>query len=184
MNQLPPHRHGGAPPPRHPLSWRRFLQLGVAFLVVGLAGGLLFSRADPDRAARLVVAEFTTSEDGPAESAGPDPVTPVTGPHRGAPTCGRNDGPLGVEAQVATLASGVTVVQHRPDLPPEDDQRLDRLAERDRVVVAPNTDLPDGVVVVATAWRQRMPLERIDLELLGSFVQGHADRAPALADCP
>lgn len=180
MSQLPPYRHGGDAP-RHLLSWRRFLQLAVVFLVVGVGAGLLFSRADPDRAARLVVAEFTVTEDGPAQAAGPDPVTPVTGPQRGTPTCGVVDQPVTVDTQVATLASGVVLIQHRPEL--SDDDRLERLP-RDRVLIAPNPDLPEGVQVVATSWRQRMALDRLDVDLLASFAQGHADRAPAVAACP
>ena len=180
MSQLPPFRHGGDAP-RHLLSLRLFLKLAVGLLVLGVGAGLLFSRADPERAARVVVAELTTTEDGPAGEAGPDPVTPVTGPQRGTPACGVADGPLDVATQVATLASGVVLIQHRSDL--VGDERLERLAG-DRVAVAPNDDLPDGVQVVATSWRHRMPLERVDLDLLASFVRGHADRAPDLTPCP
>lgn len=181
MSGLPPYRHGGDAP-RHLLSWRRFLQLAVALLVLGVGAGLLFSRADPERAARVVVAEFTTTEDGPADRAGPDPVTPVTGPQRGTPVCGVVDEPLDPGTQVATLASGVVLIQHRSDLAGDD--RLDRIGAVERVAVAPNDRLPDGVQVVATSWRHRMPLERVDVDLLASFVRGHADRAPDLTDCP
>lgn len=184
MSALPPHRHGVTPPPRHPLSLRRFLQLAAALLVVGVLAGVLFSRSDPDRAARLVVAEFTTTEDGPADAAGPDPATPVTGPQRGTPTCGARSTPLPVGEQVATLASGVVIVHHRPDLATADRDRLAQLTDEDRLLLAPNPDLPTGRAVVATAWRRRMPLDRIDLDLLVNFVRGHADRAPAVADCP
>lgn len=184
MSQLPPFRHGDDGPPRHLLSLRRFLQLAVVFLVVGALAGLLFSRADPQRAGRLVVAELTTTEDGPPDAPGPDPVTPVTGPDRGPPVCGPQDAPLDPATQVATLASGVVLVQHDPELDDADLARLTTFAARDRVALAPNPDLPDGVAVVATSWRQRMPLERVDVDLLASFAQGHADRAPDLQACP
>ncbi len=186
MSTLPPHRHGGGPPP--PRDRARTLRLfgaaAVALLVAGFAAGALFGRVDPERAARLVVAEFTTTEDGPADAPGPDPEVPVTGPQRGVPVCGGVAEPLSPEQQVTTLASGVVLLQFAPDLAPAQLEVLGALAERDRVAVAPHPGLPNEVDVVATSWRQRMPLERVDRDLLDAFVTGHADRAPALADCP
>jgi hypothetical protein len=190
VNQLPPHRHGGGDPSRpdrdRTRSLRLFALAAFGLLVVGFGAGTLFGRADPPRAARLVVAEFTVTEDGPPDAPGPDPAFPVTGPQRGDPVCGRRAEPLDAAAQVATLASGVVVVQHRPQLTDAQEEVLEALVDRDRVVVAPTDALgaADDPIVVATAWRQRMTLDRVDAELLDAFVTGHADRAPALADCP
>lgn len=187
MSQLPPHRHGAAPPterdPRRTL--RRFALAAVVLGVAGFGVGTLFGRVDPGRAARLVVSEWTVTEDGPEGVPGPDPAFPVTGPQRGAPACGRLHEPLDAATQVTTLAAGVVLVQHRTDLSDDERDVLDALAERDRVAVAPSDGLDEsGPAVVATSWRQRMRLDRVDRELLDAFVTGHADRAPAVTACP
>jgi hypothetical protein len=186
VSGLPAHRHGGDPDPpvRVRLSLRRFLQLAGGLLVVGLLAGVLFGRVDPQRAARVVVSEFTTTEDGPADEPGPDRVTPVTGPQRGSPVCGVQADPLTPAEQVTTLAAGVVLLQVPAELPSGDRDRVEEVAEGERVAVSVNRELPEGVAVVATSWRQRMPLDRVDTELLGAFVTGHVDRAPAVADCP
>jgi hypothetical protein len=189
VSELPPFAHGGAAdrPPRDPArTLRRFALAAVALLLLGFGAGALFGRVDPARAARLVVAEYTVTEDGPPDAPGPDPQLPVTGPDRGVPVCGQHRGPLDPSTQVATLAAGVVLVQHRTELPDGAEQVLAQLAARDRVAVAPTPALDgeDGPVVVATSWRHRMPLDRVDADLLGSFVTGHADRAPAVTDCP
>lgn len=164
---------------------RRFGVAALVVIVVGLGAGTLFGRVDPERAARLVVSEYTVTEDGPEGVAGPDPVFPVTGPDRGTPACGRSPEPLSPERQVATVASGVVIIQHRPAPGADEEQVLEQLAARERVVVAPNDELgEEGPAVVATSWRHRMVLGRVDLDLLDAFVTGHADRAPALAACP
>jgi hypothetical protein len=188
VSTLPPYRHGddGTGPGRDPVrTLRRFALAAVALLVLGFAAGTFFGRVDPPRAARVVVAEYTVTEDGPADAPGPDPAFPVTGPQRGDPVCGRLSEPIDPGAQVATLASGVVLVQHRPAVSAQEEAVLARLAARDRVAVAPSEALDDeGPAVVATSWRQRMSLDRFEGELLDAFVTGHADRAPDLRDCP
>lgn len=163
---------------------RRLVGIVVGITVLAFAAGALFGRADPPRAARLVVAEFTVTEDGPPDAPGPDPDVPVTGPQRGTPVCGPQTEPLAPAQQVETLAAGVVLIQHRPELDADHAATLERLAARDRVATAPSTRLPADVVVVATSWRRRMALDRVDAELLTAFVTGHADRAPAVAPCP
>lgn len=198
MNTLPPYRHGASDPDEpertgrarsgghriRTLRWFGLAALGT--LAVGFGAGTLFGRVDPERAARLVVSEYTVTEDGPAGAAGPDPTFPVTGPDRGSPACGRSAQPLDPQRQVATVAAGVVIVQHRPEPTADEEAVLEQLAARDRVVVAPNGTLAGagGPAVVATSWRQRMALDRLDADLLDAFVTGHADRAPALEDCP
>jgi hypothetical protein len=109
----------------------------------------------------------------------------VTGPQRGDPACGRLSEPIDPAAQVATLASGVVLVQHPREVSAREEAVLADLAARERVAIAPSEALDeDGPTVVATSWRQRMSLDRVDGELLDAFVTGHADRAPDLRDCP
>lgn len=193
MNDLPPHRHGGAgtsddadrPARDRTRTLRRFALAAVVLLVVGFAAGTLFGRVDPQRAARLVVAEFTVTEAGSGGVPGPDPAFPTTGPQRGEPVCGRLEAPLAPAVQVATVASGVVIVQHRVDISGEEAAFLDHLATRDRIAVAPHEALGEGEpAVVATSWRHRMALDRVDRDLLDAFVTGHADRAPAVTACP
>ncbi|MTV27492.1 DUF3105 domain-containing protein [Nitriliruptoraceae bacterium ZYF776] len=189
-DRLPPHRHGPTDPgpaplgPRFRRSFRRFVLAAVVVLVVGLGAGVLFGRGDPERAARLVVGEFTVEQDAAPGERGPDPQLPTSGPDRGAPSCGVADGPVPAGEQVATLAAGVVVLQHDPGLPGDDLDRVRALASRGRVLVAPSAALADGEVVVATSWRHRMGLSNLDVDLLDAFVTGHADRAPDLRACP
>lgn len=187
MSQLPPHRHGAGPPAERDTrrTLRRFALAAALLVVAGFGAGTLFGRVDPGRAARLVVSEWTVTEDGPAGAPGPDPAFPVTGPQRGEPICGRVEAPLDAATQIRTLAAGVVLVQHRVDLSDAERAVVDDLADRDRVAVAPSDDLDDGgPAVVATSWRHRMPLDRVDRELLDAFVTGHVDRAPAVTGCP
>jgi hypothetical protein len=185
---LPPSRHEGAdasrPTSRRDLrrTIRRFLLAAVVLSIVAVSAGVLLGRTQPDRGARLVVREFVVVEDAPGEGPGPDVTTPTSGASRGVPACGWLPSPLPPAGQVATLASGVVLLQHGPQATEEDRRVLEELAARDRVAVAPNPELTDAVV--ATAWRHRMPLDRARRELLEAFVTGHADRAPDLRPCP
>jgi hypothetical protein len=185
---LPPSRHEGADASRPTgprdlrRTVRRFVLAALVLSIVAVGAGLLLGRTQPDRGARLVVREFVVVEDAPGEEPGPDAIAPTSGAARGAPACGWRPSPLPSTEQVATLASGVVLVQHGPQATDEDRRVLESLARRDRVAVAPNPDLTDAVV--ATAWRHRMPLDRARRELLDAFVTGHADRAPDLRSCP
>jgi hypothetical protein len=154
----------------------------VVLAILAVGAGLLLGRAQPDRAARLVVRDFVLVEDAPVGELGPDPLAPSSGPQRGPPVCGLRSVPLTPQAQVETLASGVVLLQHGPAASEDDRHLLARLATSPRVAVAPNPALDDAVV--ATAWRHRMNLERAAPELLEAFVAGHADRAPDLRPCP
>jgi hypothetical protein len=185
---LPPSRHEGVDASRPTRARdlgrtvRRFVLAAVVLSILAVGAGLLLGRTQPDRGARLVVREFVVVEDTPGEEPGPVVLAPTSGAARGAPACGWRRSPLPPTEQVATLASGVVLVQHGPQATDEDRRVLEDLAHRDRVAVAPNPDLDDAVV--ATAWRHRMPLDRARRELLDAFVTGHADRAPDVRPCP
>ena len=90
---------------------------------------------------------------------------PTSGAHLGGPVpTGVLDEALPRPAQVAVLEQGGVVVQHRD---PADRAALAPLGG-DRVVVAPDPDLP--VRVVATAWRHKLACTGLDVEALRSFI--------------
>jgi hypothetical protein len=184
---LPPSVHGGpgsGPPDRRSRFRRalvRFAATTAVLTVVAVGAGIVLGRTQPDRGARLVVREFVVVEDAVGVAPGPVAVTPTSGSARGVPACGVLIEPLDADEQVATLASGVVLLQHGPAATDADRRTLEELAARGRVAVAPNPDLSDAVV--ATAWRHRMPLDRGRPELLDAFVTGHADRAPDVRPC-
>ncbi len=189
--QLPPARHGsstGRPRLRPGISLLRLLGWGLVVVVVAGAAGLWFGRADPQRAARVVVSEFVVEEDNPEPTPGPDPevptsVSPEDGEVTGDPRCGVLDEPLEPEAQVEILAAGVVLIQYGAEAPDDQIDALTELAtERDRVALAPNPELDEPIV--ATSWRQRLDLEGFELDLYDAFAIGHADRSPDVQPCP
>jgi hypothetical protein len=107
---------------------------------------------------------------------------PTSGPHLSgrAPTGVHTDA-LDRPTQVLVLESGGVLVQHR-DLPAPEVEALEALAG-DRVVVAPNPDLP--APIVATAWLVKQTCREVDLGRLRRFADdhggttGHEGRSPA-----
>jgi hypothetical protein len=182
---LPPHRHE-EPPSRRARLRRSLLQLGGATLIVAalaLGAGWMFGRVDEPRAARLLLSEEVEAQDEAGDRPGPDPAIPTSGPHRADPECGVRDTPLSPEEQVASLASGVVVLQHDPGLPASDLQALRDLADgHDRVLLAPAPEA--DAAVVATAWRHRYDQEELTIDRLETFVVGHRDRSPDPRPCP
>jgi hypothetical protein len=84
---------------------------------------------------------------------------------------------------VSSLAAGVVILQHDPDLPTSTRAELGELVERrESVLVAPR----DGIdtEVVATAWRHRFESEDASVTELERFVVGYSGRGPAPARCP
>jgi hypothetical protein len=77
--------------------------------------------------------------------------------------------------QVGLLEAGRVLIQYDTDL---DDATLAELADLDqRVVVAPNVDLPQPVV--ATAWRHKMECSEASVPDLRDFVAEFAGRIGA-----
>jgi hypothetical protein len=101
---------------------------------------------------------------------------PTSGPHQSAPPVeGVVDEPLPRPIQVGVLEAGDVLLQHRPDLDADGLERLRALAG-DRVVVAPNPDLPDPVV--ATAWVHKRTCASVDLAALEDFVDERVGKGP------
>jgi drug/metabolite transporter (DMT)-like permease len=100
---------------------------------------------------------------------------PTSGPHTpGALPGGVLTQPLSKPSQVGALEAGIVLLQYR-DLSSADLTSLSQLAA-DKVVVAPNPDLPDRIV--ATAWLNKQTCSAVDLPELRGFVRDHAGRGP------
>lgn len=185
----------GSPPPddtRRGLPWRGLALATLAVVAVGFGAGWLFGRATPRRAASTLLTEVVTAEPSRGPAAGSPgaarPAAPSSGAATGRVRCGVRARPLSAADQVTTLAAGGIVVQYRAGaLGGGAVDRLARLAPPDGapLVVAPNARLQ--AAVTATAWRHRLPLGSVDLDLLGKFVTAYAGRgAPdrSVRPCP
>lgn len=150
-------------------------------------------------AAGLVVAGACGANDGPSAACGPttrealDPAylvhvleddagieytsdPPTSGPHQPGPAAGgRLDEPITRPVQVGILERGDVLLQHDPDLPAADLEALRALAG-DRVVVAPNPDLPDPVV--ATAWLFKRTCDAVEAPALQDFIDERVGKGP------
>lgn len=178
MDTGEPRRGAGEPEARRVLSRVRPVLWGlVAVVVAGLVAGVVFSRADPRRAARVLLGDQVQTEpEGEATSA----PAPSSGVRADEPMCGVTASPADVQTQIDALAAGVVVVQYRDA--DNADELTRALADRStRVLVAPNPDL--DVPVVATAWGRRLRLGRVDRQLLRAFVTAHAGIGPHVLEC-
>jgi hypothetical protein len=112
----------------------------------------------------------------------PDYLTdpPTSGPHAPtAPVGGLRDETLGRSEQVGLLEAGIVIVQHDDSLPDADVEAIEGLADPERVVVAPNDDLP--APIVATAWTRKLlctSVEHGGRQALADFVEARAGQAP------
>lgn len=172
-----------SPPPDDSLpqrlwrSWRPFLLAMAAVVVTALVAGLLFSRADPRRAAGLLIEGRVETE---SEGEVTGPPAPTSGDPSADPVCGVSEAAVDVDTQVGALAAGIVVVQYR-DV--EDAEAVvGALAETPtQVLVAPNAEL--DARVVATAWGRRLELEQVDGKALRAFVTAHQGLGPDVTEC-
>ena len=101
---------------------------------------------------------------------------PTSGPHQPAPPVeGVAEEPIPRPIQVGILEQGDVLVQHDPDLDPDERRRLEDLAG-EHVVVAPNPDLP--APVVATAWLYKRTCDAVDADALHVFIDERRGRGP------
>lgn len=100
---------------------------------------------------------------------------PTSGPHlSGRPPTGAVDSPLDRPTQVLLLEQGGVLIQYG-DVDSAAVADLESLAA-ERVVVAPNPDLP--APVVATAWLTKRTCTAADLDVLRQFIDAHLDQGP------
>lgn len=185
----------GAAPVEPPGRWGRLgrqlrwlLVVAVGLGVVGFGAGWLFSQTSSPTAARFVLGDQVVTEpdvtEGGEPAAGAD-VAPTSGETGDEPRCGIAPGPLGADAQLATLAAGGTVIQYRPgDAGPAERDGIEALtAEYDsHVLVAPNPEL--AAPVVATAWQHRLELDEVNVAALRAFVDGYRRPDADGPSCP
>jgi hypothetical protein len=112
---------------------------------------------------------------------GRDPVyltnPPTSGPHVPGPKLsGVRTDVLDKPTQVGALEAGSVLVQYR-DLDAAAIASLGAVAG-DQVVVAPNPDLPDKVVL--TAWVFKRTCSSVDTATIGQFVTAHRGKGPGI----
>lgn len=96
---------------------------------------------------------------------------PTSGPHQsGAHPTGDVDAPIPRPQQVALLEDGGVLIQYRE---PGFREALAPLAKGD-VTIAPNPDLPGGVV--ATAWQHKLVCSGPNPGDLATFITAHAGK--------
>lgn len=101
---------------------------------------------------------------------------PTSGPHQPAPAVeGVLDAPITKPVQVGVLERGDVLLQHLPGLGADELDELRALAG-DRVVVAPNPDLPSAIV--ATAWTHVRHCTAVDVGALRAFIRERAGNGP------
>lgn len=171
-------RDGDGLPGRRLLAGvRPVLWAGLVVVVMALVAGVVFSRADPRRAATLLLGDRVLTEPEGEVTAGP---APSSGQREDGPACGVLPEPVDTRVQVDALAGGVAVVQYRD--PADAVAVSEALADRPtHVLVAPNDDL--DARIVATAWGRRLRLDAVDAAMLRAFVTAHAGIGPAVTQC-
>jgi hypothetical protein len=102
---------------------------------------------------------------------------PTSGPHVPGPKLsGVRTEVLDKPTQVGALEAGSVLVQYR-DLDAAAIASLSSVAG-DQVVVAPNPDLPDKVVI--TAWVFKQTCSSVDTAAIGQFVTTHRGNGPGI----
>lgn len=168
---------------------RRFLTLLLVAAAIGSTAAACGDGGDddpseatgpcgPDEQERIDPASLNhVFAGGPEPDYATDP--PTSGPHEPGPALtGVVDDPLSRPQQVGQLEAGAVLLQHGPDLPADDLDALEGLAG-DRVVIAPNPDLP--APVVATGWTRKMVCQSVDdaaVDALRSFAEAHVGGGP------
>jgi hypothetical protein len=101
---------------------------------------------------------------------------PTSGAHYGLPPpSGVVADPLDRPMQVTVLEGGAVLLQYRDDLPPDDLATLESLAD-DRVVVAPNPDQNEPLVM--TAWLTKQTCSGVVEDVVDRFIAEHQGGGP------
>ena len=156
--------------------------MGHTFLLLALVAGSVACGGSDDVACGSVAREaldpnsgvhLLTDEGPPAYATDP----PSSGAHFALPPpTGAQSEPVERPMQVTALEGGLVLVQYR-DLPDAEVSALEALGS-DVVVVAPNPDLPDPVVL--TAWITKQACSGVDQETVESFIADEQGRGPGV----
>ena len=88
--------------------------------------------------------------------------------------CGFYDKPVRDENAVHSLEHGAVWITYTPDLPQDQVNELEDIAQRESyVLVSPYPDLPANTPVVASAWGKQVGLDGADDPDLQSFIQAY-----------
>jgi Protein of unknown function (DUF3105) len=88
--------------------------------------------------------------------------------------CGFYDRPIRDESAVHSLEHGAIWITYSPDLPQDQIDELQGIAEsQSYVLVSPYSDLPSNTPVVASAWGKQVGLSGADDPDLESFIQAY-----------
>jgi hypothetical protein len=88
--------------------------------------------------------------------------------------CGFYDKPIRDESAVHSLEHGAVWITYSPDLPQDQIDELQGIAEsQSYVLVSPYPDLPSNTPVVASAWGKQVGLSGADDPDLESFIQAY-----------
>jgi hypothetical protein len=153
---------------RNSLLWRSALVLAVVGLVVGAATASyrFYARSQLSKAVTIAsypagvhVAGRITYKESP----------PLGGPHNIVwQNCGIYEVPIHNEHAVHSMEHGAVWITYRPDLPPDQLQRLRAVAADDFVLLSPYPGLAGQVVV--SAWNHQLTLDGADDSRLQSFI--------------
>jgi hypothetical protein len=97
------------------------------------------------------------------------------GPHNPVwQNCGYYDAPIRDENAVHSLEHGAVWITYSPDLPQDQIDELQGIAESQSfVLISPYPDLPSNTPVVASAWGKQIGLSGSDDPDLESFIQAY-----------
>lgn len=113
-------------------------------------------------------------------------IPPAGGTHNPAwQNCGVYDAPIPWEYAVHSLEHGAIWISYSPDLAAEEIERLREYGDDDKMLVAPENNLPAPIVL--TSWRNQMTAQSADTENVKRFIRfykNNPDFAPeAGASC-
>jgi hypothetical protein len=162
----------------------------TSFVVVVLAGAVVFFATRPEPPALANVQTFTDQGQQHIDASAPLPDynsnPPTSGPHAATPApCGIYRQPVPDLNQVHDLEHGVVVIQYGPGTTDEERQQLEDFA-RDagtHVIVAPREGMDQKIAV--TAWTRLMTMDEVDVAALEGFWGQFAQLGPERGvQCP
>lgn len=149
----------------------------VAALIVAAIGYVLLASMQRGQVPEGTK-EFEVTAGHTVDAVAYDPLPPVGGEHDAVPqTCGFYASPIRNENAVHSLEHGAIWITYRPDLAPDQVDRLRALAEDEgKILVSPHDDLPSPVV--ASSWGRQLWLDSAGEDRLLQFVQRFRGDAP------